>query len=188
MPHLPKKPHTRRRKRIILRELQLRREDTAFKRCALRSLDQRFPVQQVVFGDGACGDAFWGIVGEGAVFLEETSLRGCGRHFGDWWSEVGGKKRKCCRREWKVKVACTCSKVVSGTPARFLPGCGCPAIWSLNAAPMNHVLLSNKQPTGFTFLLLSCLDTGYSIPFPFPPHILSLDTLREVRTRCQRKS
>jgi hypothetical protein len=86
MPHLPKEPHTWRRKRIILRKLQLSGKQTAFERCSLGSLNQRFPVEQVVFGDGSGGDAFWGIVGQGAVFLQQATLRGCGCHL---LAEVG---------------------------------------------------------------------------------------------------
>jgi hypothetical protein len=69
MPYLAQKPHTRRRKRIILRKFELSRKNAPFKGCAFWSLDQRFPVQQVIFGYRAGGDSFWWIVGEGSVFL-----------------------------------------------------------------------------------------------------------------------
>jgi len=39
-------------------------------------LDEGLPVQEVVFGDGTGGDSFRGVVGEGAVFLEEAAVRG----------------------------------------------------------------------------------------------------------------
>jgi len=77
MPHLPQKPHTRWRQRIILRELQLRRENTTLERRALWSLDERLPIQQVIFGHRAGGYAFWWIVGQKAVFMEEAALCGC---------------------------------------------------------------------------------------------------------------
>jgi hypothetical protein len=69
MPYLAQKPHTRRRKRIILRKFELSRKNAPFKGCAFWSLDQRFPVQQVIFGYRAGGDPFWWVVGEGSVFL-----------------------------------------------------------------------------------------------------------------------
>ena len=76
MPHLPQEPHTRRRKRVIFWKLEFGREDSAFERRAFGTLDEGLPVEEVVFGDGTGGDAVRGIVGEGAVFLEETAL-GC---------------------------------------------------------------------------------------------------------------
>ena len=106
MPYLAQKSHTRRRERIILWELQLCREDAAFERCALWSLNQSFPVKQVVFRDGAGGDAFWGVIGEGFVFLEEASLGSCRCHCGRRIQEevevVGGYVVEV---EVKVKVA-----------------------------------------------------------------------------------
>ena len=76
MPHVGEEAHRWRGKRIVLWKLELSGENTAFERCAFWSLDEAFPVQEVVFCDGACGDALWGIVGEGAVLLEETAVGG----------------------------------------------------------------------------------------------------------------
>jgi len=72
MPQLARKPHTRRRERIVLWKLQLGREDAAFEGCAFGPLDQRFPDEHVVFVDWACGYSFRGVVGEVFVFLEEA--------------------------------------------------------------------------------------------------------------------
>lgn len=75
MPHLPQEPHRGRIERIIFRKLQLGGENAAFKGRAVRSLDQGFPEEDVVFGDGARGDAVgWG-GGEEFVFVEEAA--GC---------------------------------------------------------------------------------------------------------------
>ena len=73
MPHLAHKPHARRTQRIVLWKLELRGENAALEGCALRSLDERFPDEDVVFGDGPRGDAVRGVGCEGAVFLEEAA-------------------------------------------------------------------------------------------------------------------
>lgn len=72
MPHVARKPHGRRRERIVLGKLELGGEDAALEGRALGALDQCFPHEDVVFGDGACGDAFGRVVGERAVFVEEA--------------------------------------------------------------------------------------------------------------------
>ena len=74
MPDLADEFHGRWRKRIIFRELELCRKDATLEWRSLGPLDQRLPVQEVVFGDGACGDAFWWVVGQGAIFLEEAAM------------------------------------------------------------------------------------------------------------------
>lgn len=76
MPDLPQELHGGRRERVVLGELELGREDAAFERRALRSLDQGLPVQQVVLADGAGGDAVGRVVGEGAVLLQKPSVCG----------------------------------------------------------------------------------------------------------------
>ena len=74
------KLHRRRTKRIILRKLQLGREHAALKGRTFGSLDQCFPVEHVIFGDGAGGDALGRVGREVFVFVEETFL-GDGGHF-----------------------------------------------------------------------------------------------------------
>lgn len=60
MPHLPQKPHTRRRQRIILWKLQFGWEDAAFERCTFRTLDKSFPIEEIIFGDRTGSDAIGG--------------------------------------------------------------------------------------------------------------------------------
>lgn len=76
VPHVGEELHGRRRERVVLGEAQLGGEDAALKGCALGALDEALPVQQVVLGDGAGGDALGGVVGEGAVLLEEAAVGG----------------------------------------------------------------------------------------------------------------
>ena len=80
VPHLAQEPHRRWRQWVVLREFQLGREDAPLEGRPLRTLDKRFPVEEIVFGHGAGSDAFWGVVCEIAVFLEEAALGGSGRH------------------------------------------------------------------------------------------------------------
>lgn len=75
MPDVGEELHGRRRERVVLGELQRGGEDAALKGGALGALDEALPVQQVVLGDGAGGDALGGVVCEGAVFLEQTPVR-----------------------------------------------------------------------------------------------------------------
>lgn len=82
MKHVADKLHRRRCQRVVTREAQLGGEDPTFKGRAFGPLDQRFPVQEVVFRHGAGGDAFGGVVGEGAVLLEEAAVGGGLRHAG----------------------------------------------------------------------------------------------------------
>lgn len=73
--------HSRRAQGVISRKLEFRCEDAAFKRGALRTLDQGFPVEHVILGDGACGDALGWISREVFVFMEEAFLSDRRRHF-----------------------------------------------------------------------------------------------------------
>jgi hypothetical protein len=74
MPQSAQEPHHRRTQRVVLRELQLRGEYAAFEGGALGPLDQRFPDEHVVFGDGAGGYAVGGVGGEVFVLVEEALL------------------------------------------------------------------------------------------------------------------
>lgn len=90
VPHVGEELHGRRRERVVLGEFQLGGEDAAFKGRALGALDEAFPVEEVVLGDGAGGDALGGAVCESAVFLEEAPVggglgHGAGGETGVWW-------------------------------------------------------------------------------------------------------
>ena len=74
MPDLAQELHGWRGERVVFGEAQLGGEDAAFEGGALGALDQGFPVEEVVLRDGAGRDAFWGVVGQGAVFLEEAPV------------------------------------------------------------------------------------------------------------------
>jgi len=75
------------RERVVLGELELGGEDAAFKRGPFRALDEGLPLEEVVFGDRAGGDAVWWIVGQGAVFREQPAVGGGLGHVGLWdWS------------------------------------------------------------------------------------------------------
>lgn len=76
MPHVGQKLHRRRRQRIVLWKLELGWEHAALKGRSFGALDETFPVEKVVFRDGAGGDAFGRVVCEGAVFLEEAAVGG----------------------------------------------------------------------------------------------------------------
>ena len=75
MPDLAQEAHRGRVQRIIFWEFQLGGEDAAFKGRAVWALDQGFPEEDVVFGDGARGDAVGRGGGEEFVFVEEAA--GC---------------------------------------------------------------------------------------------------------------
>lgn len=79
MPNVARESHCWRHEWIVLRKLQLGREYAALERCALRSLNQSFPYEEIIFRDRPRGDAFWWVLGEVLVLLEEA-LRGYGRH------------------------------------------------------------------------------------------------------------
>lgn len=74
MPYLPEELHGRRRERVVPREPQLGREHAALKRCALGPLDQRLPVQEVVFRDRAGRDALGRVVGQRPVLLQQAAM------------------------------------------------------------------------------------------------------------------
>ena len=72
MPYLAQKLHLWRVERIVLGEFELGGKDATFKGRTLGTLDQRLPGEEVVFINGACGDAVgWGRE-EGFVFSEEA--------------------------------------------------------------------------------------------------------------------
>ena len=73
MPHLAQKAHRGRVQRVIFGEFQLGGEDAAFKGGAVGALDEGFPEEDVVFGDGAGGDAVGRGGGEQFVFMEEAA-------------------------------------------------------------------------------------------------------------------
>lgn len=73
--------HCRRAQGVVSWELQLRCEDTALEGSFLWTLDQGFPIEHVILGDGACGDTLWWVGGEVLVFVEKTLLGDGGRHF-----------------------------------------------------------------------------------------------------------
>lgn len=74
--------HGGRGERVVLGELELGGEDAALEGCALRSLDEALPVEEIVLGDGAGGDTLGRVVGEGAVLLEEAPVGGGRSHGG----------------------------------------------------------------------------------------------------------
>ncbi len=76
MPYLPDKSHSWWVEGIVFWKLQLGGEDAAFEGSAVGALDECFPEEDVVFGDGAGGDAVGGVGGEVFVF-EEEAAGGC---------------------------------------------------------------------------------------------------------------
>lgn len=102
MPHVSEKLHRRRRQRIVLGELELCGKHSALKGSSLGALDEAFPVQQVVLGDGAGGDAFGRVVCESAVFLEEAAVGGGLGHGGRMTPRENGEKWKREEREKNV--------------------------------------------------------------------------------------
>lgn len=70
MPEVAQESHRRRHERVVFRKFEFGGEDAAFEWCAFWSLDQCLPHEHVIFGDGACGDAIWWVVGEMLVFRE----------------------------------------------------------------------------------------------------------------------
>lgn len=79
MPDVALELHGRRHKRVVLGELELGREDAALIWCSFGSLDHGFPQEEVIFVDGAGGDALWRVGCEVLVLLEEA-LGGYGVH------------------------------------------------------------------------------------------------------------
>ncbi len=77
MPHLAQEAHRGRVQRVVLGELELGGEDAAFKGGAVGALDQGFPEEDVVFGDGARGDAVGRGRGEEFVLVEEAAGGDC---------------------------------------------------------------------------------------------------------------
>jgi len=79
VPNVALELHGRRHERVVLWEFELGGEDAAFVGGALGALDHGFPEEEVVFVDGAGGDALWRVGGEVLVLLEEP-FRGDGVH------------------------------------------------------------------------------------------------------------
>lgn len=98
MPQLACEAHTRRRERVVFGKLELGGEDSTFKRRAVGALYQGFPVEHVVFGAWAGGDAVWRVVCKVLVFLEEA-FRGDGRCHCVLMGGGGG-----CVRVWEVEL------------------------------------------------------------------------------------
>lgn len=80
MPDIAQELHARRVQRVILGELELGGEEAAFERGAVGALDQGFPKEDIVLGDGPGGDAVRGRGGQGAVFVEEAAGGEGGSH------------------------------------------------------------------------------------------------------------
>ena len=66
--------------RVIAWEFQLGGENATFEGSVFGTLDDGFPVEEVVFADGAGGDAIRGVGAEEAVFVEEALLGDGLRH------------------------------------------------------------------------------------------------------------
>lgn len=84
MPDFAQELHFGRTKWIVFGKLEFGGEDTSLKGCVFGPLDQGFPGEDVVFGDGTSGYAVrWG-GGEEAVFVEEPfGSYGCGHGLGN---------------------------------------------------------------------------------------------------------
>lgn len=82
MPYVTEKFHHRRRERVVWRKGQGGGEYPAGVGCAFGPGDQRFPHQQVGFGDGTGGYAVGWRGGEEFVLLEEAFVGEGGCHFG----------------------------------------------------------------------------------------------------------
>lgn len=79
VPNVTRKLHDRRHERVVLGELDLGGENASFIWRALGTLYEGFPEEQVVFVDGAGGDAIRRILREMSVLLKEP-LGGNGVH------------------------------------------------------------------------------------------------------------
>jgi hypothetical protein len=85
MPNIALELHGRRHERVVFGKLEFGGENAAFVGGSFGTLDHGFPEEEVVFVDGAGGDAFGRVCGEVLVFLEEA-LGGDGGH-GGWLME-----------------------------------------------------------------------------------------------------
>ena len=72
--------HSRRAQGVVSRELQLRCENAALEGGFLGALDQGFPMEHVILGDGACSDTLRWVGGEVFVFVEKALLGDGGGH------------------------------------------------------------------------------------------------------------
>ena len=77
MPHLAQEAHRWRVQRVVPGELELGWEDAALEGRAVGPLDQGFPEEDVVLGDGSGRDAVRRGGGEELVLVEEAA--GCDR-------------------------------------------------------------------------------------------------------------
>lgn len=90
VPNLAEELHGGRGEGVVVGELELGGEDAALEGGALGPLDQRLPVEQVVFRHGACRDAVRWVVGEHPVLLEEPTVGGRGHG----WRVLGRSDRR----------------------------------------------------------------------------------------------
>ena len=73
--------HRRRAQGVVSWELQLCCENAALEGGFFWALNQGFPIEHVIFGDGTGGDTLWWVGGEVLVFVEKALLSDGGRHF-----------------------------------------------------------------------------------------------------------
>lgn len=90
VPDVAGKLHGRRHERVVLWELELGGKDAVFVGRAFGAGDQGFPHKQVVFFDGAGGDALGWILGQVFVFLEQSLGCDRGGHGGECSSVYQG--------------------------------------------------------------------------------------------------
>jgi hypothetical protein len=83
MPDFTQKLHLGRTEGIVFGESEFSGEDASFEGRVFGALDQRFPGEDVIFGDGTGGYAVGRRGGEEAVFVEEAfGGYGCGHGLG----------------------------------------------------------------------------------------------------------
>ena len=76
MPDVDEELHGGRGEWVVLWELELGGEHAAFEGRVLGPLNEAFPVEDVVLGDGAGCDAFGRVVGQGAILLQQAAVGG----------------------------------------------------------------------------------------------------------------
>ena len=69
MPDIGEELHRWWREGVVLREFEFGGEDSTLEGCALRPLDQGFPVKEVILGDGARGYSLRRVVSKSTVLL-----------------------------------------------------------------------------------------------------------------------
>lgn len=107
MPYISSELHRRRHKRVIARELELGREDTALEGCTFGPLNQGLPNEQVILIDRACCDSLRWVLAECLVLLEEP-LR-CDAVHAD--QEAESKSSEVCV---EVRASPWCDRVLLG--------------------------------------------------------------------------